>query len=115
MVCAFLFFTSCNAVTEDMLYGKYVLNEHRQYDTICILQDPKVLEIIKHQDRFYQCSGSWTLKNSRIEFHSFNHCDFSVHYWIGNYYQAGVKKTANGEIRIIYASEEGIYYTKVNE
>jgi hypothetical protein len=114
--CSLLFFFSCDEITEDMLYGKYVLNENRrQQDTICIFPDHQALEIIEHRGCFYQCSGSWTLKNNWIEFHDFHNCDTAVHYWTGSYYQARVRKARNGEIRIIYASEENIYYKKVSE
>jgi hypothetical protein len=120
MICSFLLLLSCNTITEDMLYGKYVLNEdRRQDDTIYILPNHQVLEIIKHRGNFYQCSGSWTLKNNWIGFDNIHNCDSAVKYWIGNYYHARIKKTRTGEIRIIYSSgdffERGIYYKKISE
>jgi protease II len=42
-------------------------------------------------------------------------CDSAVNYWTGNHYYARIRKTKTGEIRMVYASEEGIYYTKISE
>jgi len=102
-------------VEQEMLIGTYVFNEENCIDTIIILPNKKYIHKYKsNYGKNYKSYGNWKYDSNlkEIDFHDF------VFYndeggdipglWIPK-----VIKTRDGEIRLIYSSENEIYYKKL--
>jgi hypothetical protein len=108
-----IFFVACSRVQTNELYGKYVFNGYSN-DTIYILQTYEYIHLYNSDNNtICKQTGKWNFDTiaQYLNFYGFNFsnsCESTSSY----YWAARVKKKDN-YIRIIYASEENLFYQKM--
>ncbi len=114
----FLFlFSCCDCVKQNQLPGKYFHNQgvDEFSDSIEILPDNTYVHKYQHAGgKKYKSAGKWSFNVCQITFEDFIFYNREGGDGKGGLWISRVEDAGDGEIRLNYAREHGIYYEKVH-
>ncbi|XHR97704.1 hypothetical protein ACFJIV_14210 [Mucilaginibacter sp. UC70_90] len=111
-VCLLCFISCSNNIDPNQLAGTYITNNGSS-ESIIITKDHAYKHIFRTKSGCaFENKGTWTY-DSRTKQISFNYFIFQLDMPAGTWVSK-VKTTYKGEIRLIYSSEEDLYYMKNN-